>query len=84
VAFQHFRSAAHRGRELFENVRRRLVERDFDEHEQRQVEQMRIELRAEAGDVAVLLQALQPLAGRGRRQSDPLRKLDPGKPPIRL
>ena len=84
VAFEDLRRPAHGGGELLEHVRRRLVEGDLDEDQELEPEPARIELRAEAGDVALPLQPLQALAGRGRRQADALGEVDRRDAALRL
>src|SRR3546814_1939414 len=47
-----------------------LVQQHLDEHQQAEVEPLRVEPHPESEDVAVLLQSLQPLAGGRRGQPD--------------
>ena len=84
VAFEHLRRPLHGGGEFLEHVRRRLVEGDLDEDQELEPEPVRIEPRAEAGDVALPLQALHPLAGGGGRQADLFGQLHGGDAAIGL
>jgi hypothetical protein len=54
---------------------------DADHRRQAEADRPRVHVRAVAGDHAVALEALQPLADRGRREADPpaeLREAEPG------
>src|SRR3546814_4187626 len=61
-----------------------LVQQHLDEHQQAEVEPLRVEPHPESEDVAVLLQSLQPLAGGRRGQPDLVGEVNRSDPPVFL
>lgn len=84
MALQNLRGFRHGFGEAVEDVRRRVVKPDLDEHQRSPADLARIEHRPDRGDEPVAEQALHPLAGSGRRQPDTPGKIKRRPAPVFL
>jgi hypothetical protein len=84
VALQHLRNRLYALLEGVKHLWRGAIQHHLDKHQQRHIQQLRIELRRVPHDIARFVQLAHALQASGRGQVHPRSQFDVADPPIAL